>query len=155
MKRFVLLAVLAGCGTDPAQVAGNYTVALTNRTNGCNYANWQVDQSTSGVAVQFTQTDTSISATVNGLAGGALSLVLGTNVFTGSIDGNALDLKITGTVGQTMGNCAYTRNAEIVATYANNSISGSVRYTNADNGNSDCVPGCVSLQDFAGSRPPQ
>src|SRR5262249_22609792 len=110
---------------------------------------------TSGVGVQFTQSDKSVSATVMGVAGGLLSSAFGTNVFTGTISDVNLDLTITGNVGQTMGNCAYTRNAEIVATYANNTITGSVRYTNKDNANSDCAIGCVSIQDFAGSRPPQ
>jgi hypothetical protein len=154
MKRLALLALAVGCGTDPAQIAGTYTTALTNRDNGCNYGNWTVGGQASGIPVQFTQSDKSVSATVMGLAGGALSLAFGSNVFTGTIDGNNLDLTLTGNVGQNMGNCAYTRNAEIVGSYANNSITGSVRYTNVDNGNSDCLKGCISLQDFAGSRPP-
>jgi hypothetical protein len=153
MKRLVLL-LLVGCGTDPAQIAGTYTTALTNGADGCNYGS-TAGQQTTGVMVDFTQSGSSVSATVNGLAGVALGAALGTNVFTGSIDGTSLDLTITGTAGKTMGNCAFTRNAEIVGTYANNSISGQIRYTNADNGNSDCLVGCVTLQDFAGSRPPQ
>jgi len=155
MKRLALALVLAACGTDTAQIAGTYTTALTNGANGCNYANWQVGNMTTGVSVQFTQSNTNVSATVQGVPGGALSLAFGNNVFTGSIDGTALDLTLTGTVPQATGNCAFTRNAEIIGTYANNSINGTIHYTNADNKNSDCVEGCDSMQDFAGSRPPQ
>jgi len=77
MKRLVLLAILGGGGTDPAQVAGTYTRDLTNRDNGCNYANWQVGNTASGIPVQFTQNGSSVSATVMGVAGGLLSLGLG------------------------------------------------------------------------------
>ncbi len=135
MTRLILLALVAACGTDPVQIAGTYTVELTNGADGCAYGSTP-GQQFSGVPVVFTQSGANLSATVNGLPGGALSIALGSNVFTGAIDGDAL------------------RNAEIVGAYANNSISGVVNYTNADNHNSDCIVGCVSVQNFAGSRPP-
>jgi hypothetical protein len=153
MKRYLALLVAAACGSDPAQIAGTYTVELTNGADGCNYGSTP-GQQTSGVQVVFTQSGTSVTATVNGAAGGLLGLAIGSNIFMGAIDGDALDLTITGTTPHSTGNCAFTRNAAIVASYANNSINGVVNYTNADNHNSDCLEGCVSVQNFAGSRPP-
>ena len=37
------LLALAAC-TSPADVAGTYTIALTNRANGCNLQNWTVGE---------------------------------------------------------------------------------------------------------------
>ena len=43
MKSLVVLGLwvttFSGCASDPAQIAGDYTVGVTNRDNGCNFPN--------------------------------------------------------------------------------------------------------------------
>jgi len=156
MKSLVGLAlVLAACGSD-ANVAGNYTIALTNRDNGCNLSNWTVGNQTTGVPVTITQSGSNVTATVMGPAGVVLGAFLGTNAFTGD---NSIDLKALGTVPKTSGNCTWTYNGEITADLAGDALAGRIDYRAADNGNPDCttmqVHGCDSFQDFNGTRPPQ
>ena len=47
-------------------------------------------------------------------------------------------------------------NGEVRATLSGNALNGSITYTGADNGNTDCagITGCESAQDIAGTRPP-
>jgi hypothetical protein len=55
--RFVLiLAGLGGCGDDtPAYVAGDYTIAMTARANGCGFDNWTEGTTTENVMLTLTQ----------------------------------------------------------------------------------------------------
>lgn len=158
MSRFVIVAlwVVAACGTDDVNAAGNYTIALTSGANGCNLSNWTVGGQTTGIAVGITQSGKDVTATVAGLAGGALDVVLGSHVFAGTVSGDSLDMTILGTVPKSMGNCTYTFNSEIPATLSGDALSGSVEYRAATNGNPDCATlvGCLSVQQFNGSRPP-
>jgi hypothetical protein len=39
--------LVGGCG-EPAQVAGNYSINLTNKDNGCAFDSWTVGATTSG-----------------------------------------------------------------------------------------------------------
>ena len=156
MKRYLLLAALAACGGgSDANVAGNYTMAITNRDNGCNFNGYTVGTQNS-VAVNITQTDSDVMATVTGGGGFLLALVVGSNIYAGSVDGNDVDLKITGNIAMNMGNCAFTYNSEIHATADDNSMSGRIEYRSVTNMNSDCtaITGCLTFQEFAGSRPP-
>ena len=156
MKHWGWLLVLAACGGS-ADVAGNYTIALTNRDNGCNFQGWTVGQQTTGVGVQITQNGSSVTAAVQGAGTIGLDAALGSHTFTGSVSGDKLDLSITGTRALSMGNCAYTYNAAIAATSSGDALSGRITYTAATNGNSDCatLQGCMTFQDFNGTRPPQ
>lgn len=157
MKRWIgLLVMVAACGGS-ADVAGNYTVALTNRDNGCNFQNWTVGQQTTGVMVQITQSGSSVTADVKNLASVGLDAALGSHTFTGTISGDTLNLSITGTRALSMGNCAYTYNATIQASSQGDALSGRISYTAATNNNSDCgtLQGCLTFQDFNGTRPPQ
>lgn len=155
MKRLILLALCVGCSSSPANVAGDYTVAGTDRTNGCNFQNW-MEGNTFNADVTITQNGSSATATVNGAAGLALDLLLGTHTFTGSVDGNAIKLTATGTRANTSGNCTYTYNSEIDATLTGDTLTGKINYRAATNNNSDCatIQGCTSYQDFNGTRPP-
>ncbi len=158
MKRLVVIGLLAACSSDPVNVAGNYTVGVTSRDNGCNLGGWTVGQMTSGISVQITQTGGDATANVTGFgAAFGLDVLLGSHAFTGTVDGNSLDLKIMGTNAQQSGNCTFTYTGEIVATSNGDSLAGRINYTPATNGNSDCaaITGCVSFQEFNGSRPPQ
>ncbi|HEV7559144.1 MAG TPA: hypothetical protein VGO00_26905 [Kofleriaceae bacterium] len=157
--RGLLFVVLAACGSDPANVAGDYTVALTDGDNGCLLGgNFTKGNQVSGIDVTITQSGTSATALVGGLAGAALTATIGSNSLSGSVDGDQVTLTHEGTVPQTSQapGCVYTINAEIDATLTNDALAGQVRYTAADNGGSGCptIHGCVSTQDFSGSRPP-
>jgi len=161
MNRLVLLGfgiTVAACGSDaPAGVAGTFTVGVTNRTNGCNFANWTVGTMNSGISVSITQAGSTASANITGATGTYFDVVFGTSVFAGSVDGDNLDLKLMGTHSQTSGNCTYTYDGEIVATANGDTLTGKINYTPATNGHTDCmaIEGCVTYQDFTGSRPPQ
>ena len=157
MKRLhPLLLLLAACGGgSDANVAGTYTLGITNRENGCNFMGYQVGAQ-SMVSVNITQDGSDVSATVTGGGGFLLALVVGSNVYTGDVDGNDVDLEIIGDIGFTMGNCAYTYNSEIHATANDDSLEGRIEYRAVTNNNSDCasLTGCLTFQEFAGSRPP-
>jgi hypothetical protein len=161
MKRLVVgvaAAVLAGggCGTDPVDAEGTYSVGITNRENGCNFANWTVGAMTSGVQVVVTQTGTSANADVQGGAGFVLDVALGSSVFSGRVDGAKLDLIIEGIRPNTSGNCTYTYDARLFATLTGDALAGRIEYSAAHNNHSDCsAVECTSRQDFSGSRPPR
>lgn len=152
----ILLATVLGCGSDPANVEGNYTMAVTNRDNGCPLANWTVGTSTPNIGVTITQQGSNASATINGLVGVFVSATLGTNVYTGSVSGNDVTLEVLGTRSMTMGNCTFTYNSTILGTADGDTMTGRVEYRGAGNGNPDCstITGCLSYQDFNGTRPP-
>lgn len=151
------LAVVAGCSGEPADVAGNYSVAVTNGQNGCNFDNWTEGEATANIPVVVTQDGVEVSAEVQGIVGGFLGLWLGSNVYTGEIDGNSLQLTLYGDNSTTVGNCTYTINSTMVADFDNDVLRGQLRYQAATNGNPDCaaLQGCVTIQEFNGARPPQ
>lgn len=159
MKGWILAAAaLAGCGGD-AEVAGNYTVALTNGTNGCMLANYQEGAQASGILLVITQDGSKLTATVEGVPGLYLIGLLGggKNVFSGGIDGDEIDVESLGSKSYTTGNCTYTYNATIGGNLDGDVLRGRINYRAADNGNPDCsmVHGCVTFQDYNGTRPPQ
>ena len=149
--------VVAACGDDPVDVTGSYTVALTNRENGCNFQNWAVGDTTQGVGVDITQSADQASASVQGVAGGFLDLWLGGHVFSGTVDGNDVRLTIVGTRAGSMGACAFTYDAEITGTLTGDALQGNLRYKAKTNGAPDCgaLTGCESRQEFSGARPPR
>jgi hypothetical protein len=158
MKRLIWLVVLAaGCSSDPVDAEGMYTVAVTNRTNGCNFMNWTEDESAAGIQVVINQEGSDANADVMGATRVYLDLVLGTHVFNGTVDGDELDLKIEGTPSTTTGNCTWSVDAQLLANLDGDVLTGRINYTVAGNGHADCAPydGCVSYQDMNGTRPPQ
>src|SRR6476661_6480744 len=114
MKRVIWLAFVVGCSSSPANVAGDYSVAVTNETDSCQLG-WTVGMSNTGVQVTITQSGANATAVVMGGGGIALDVALGTNSFTGTVDGDSMDLNAVGTAAKTMGNCTYTYDGEIVA----------------------------------------
>ncbi|MGE0868926.1 MAG: hypothetical protein AB7P03_10195 [Kofleriaceae bacterium] len=153
-----LVAALAGCGSsEPADVEGTYTIAVTNRDNGCNFNDWTVNESTPGIGVVINQEDDAVTATIQGAVGVFLNFALGSDTYSGSVDGDAVDLVLHGTRSATMGNCTFTYNSEIHATADGDTLVGRVEYIAAGNGNPDCasIDGCVTYQDFNGTRPPK
>lgn len=157
MKRFLCLAFLVGCGgSDPVDAEGTFSIGLTNRENACNFSNWTVGAMTSGVSVVITQNGSTAIAEVQGLAGGYLDIAIGSSTFSGTVDGNSLDMTIQGTRSNTMGNCTFTYDATLTANLIGDALNGSIAYTAAHNNHSDCAAvECVSTQDFSGSRPPR
>ena len=154
----VLTSLLGACGSD-ANVAGDYTIAVTSRDNGCNISGWQVGAMSSGVSVTITQAGSTATAAVNGGGGFVLGGLLGKNDFTGTVNGDQVDLTALGTAAKHAGNCTYTFNGEIAATATGDVLTGRIDYRAADNGNPDCttmsIHDCDSFQDFNGTRPPQ
>jgi hypothetical protein len=163
MRRFKLVptimsaCVLAvSCAASPVDSQGMYTVAVTNRDNGCNLPNYTVGEMTSNIGVTVTQQGTSATVEVMGLTAVLLDLLLGSSTFSGTVDGNSLDLKALGTNPQTTGNCTFTYDAAIDTHLDGDVLTGEIHYTTATNGNPDCAPiaDCVTVQDFNGTRPP-
>lgn len=162
MKAGILACALvaAGCGSD-ADVAGNYTVALTNGTNGCQLGNFNEGDSSSGVQIGITQEGSHLTLTVMGVAALYLGGLLGANgnVFTGDVDGDDISVTATGVKPNTTGNCTFTYNSHISGTLDGDVLRGKIEYRAADNGNSDCsqpqIHGCLTFQDYNGTRPPQ
>lgn len=131
-------------------------MAVTNRDNGCNFANWTEGDQATGIGVQIAQDGSDVNATITGATGAYLSLVLGSNVFTGDVDGDDLTLTLFGTRSATSGNCTFTYNAELSGDVNGDTMTGRIDYTAKGNGNPDCAPidGCVTFQEFNGTRPP-
>ncbi|MFN0251839.1 MAG: hypothetical protein ACKV2T_33490 [Kofleriaceae bacterium] len=153
------LLVATACGTDdPANVEGNFTVAITNRDNGCNFGNYTVGDTSSNIAVAIAQEGEEVSATVMGGTGVVLNLLLGSNVFSGDIGGSQLDLDLFGTRPQMQNTCTFTYNAKIVGDIERDTIEGRVEYRAATTtpNNPDCasIQGCLTFQEFNGTRPP-
>jgi hypothetical protein len=149
------LVLLAACGSN-GNVAGSYTIALTDKDNGCNLANWTSGNQTTGVPVTITQSGSDVNATVTGVAAAVLDAFIGTAAFTGD---DSIDLKAIGTIPKQSGNCTWTYNGEITASLDGDALEGRIDYRAADNGNSDCmtmmIHGCDSYQAFNGTRPPE
>src|SRR5262245_41651647 len=155
MRHCILALFVVGCGSD-VNVAGNYTVAVTNGENGCNLQNWTVGNSASGIPLMITQNGTALTATVNGLTGTYLNLVLGSSTFNGTVSGNDLNLRLVGTRAGNTGSCAYTINANVSAVLNSDVLQGSIDYVPQTNQSIDCgvLDSCQSVQAFNGTRPP-
>ena len=139
--------VAAACGGD-ANVEGNYTMAVTNGENGCTIANWTVGQQSTNIPVTVRQEGGDVSAEVGGVAGIGLGLLLSQNLFTGSVDGDDIDLKIIGSTSFKSGECSYTYTADLRGTLEGDALSGDILYRAERNGHPDCaaIEGCISVK---------
>lgn len=157
MKRagWLIVAWVAACGGD-ANVEGDYSISITNRDNGCMFGNWNVGDTAAGIPVVIDQTESQVTATVEGLAGVSLGINFGSNVYEGDVDGDDIFLELFGSRAQSQGNCAFTYNSVIDASINGDVLNGRIEYRTATNGNPDCaeLQNCVSFQDFNGTRPP-
>jgi len=67
------LLSLGGCGSDnefTADVAGSYTIAITNGASTCKFDNWVEGKETSGIGLTITQDGQKVHATLDGVIGG-------------------------------------------------------------------------------------
>jgi hypothetical protein len=149
-----LLAAVAcssGNSAPPANVAGTYTLTVTDGQNGCNISNFTTGATSTGVMVQITQNGSSVSATVQGYSGLVLDFATG-NTLSGTISGSQATLSATG--NHTQNNCAYTTTATANMTFNGNQVQGSISYADSGNGSSDCgvLQACTSSQTFSGSN---
>jgi hypothetical protein len=151
----VALALVSSCGGSPADVAGSYTVNLTNGANGCGTDGWMEGSTTTAVPIEITQDGSSFTATVTGLAATYLDVAVGAHVFTGPVSGSHLDGTLRGT-GRSMGSCAYTLNVDLDADLDGDVLVGELRWYADTNSSPDCgmYATCSNLQSFNGTRPP-
>jgi hypothetical protein len=158
-NKALLVALLAcACGSDsPADVAGTYTLSLTVSKDDCGILGNSVGESSSGVQMIVAQSGSQVSGQVQGIAGLALTWSMGTDTFTGTVEGNSLDLSISGTMAGSSGTCAYTRNAHLAAKVSGDVIEGKVTYTYVTNKTADCgaLTTCQDEQLLNGTRPPK
>ncbi|MBK8170062.1 MAG: hypothetical protein IPK60_06925 [Sandaracinaceae bacterium] len=163
MHRTLMIVVVFGmvstaaCGSDPVDVAGDYSLSLTNHENACMFPNWNENATTTGVQMTLTQNGSSVSATAGGLVAPALDIYLGSHVFTGELVGEHMDLHIAGTRAGSTGACAYTINANVSADIDGDVLTGTITYVAQHNNSADCgyLLTCANEQAFNGTRPPR
>ncbi len=151
-----LLALLLACGGDPADVAGDYTIAVTNGPNECMLSSWTAGNTADGIELRVSQSGSAASAEVRDFAAGTvLDLWLGGSTFSGDVDGNDLDLLLIGTNEQSAPGCTYTIDAELDATLDGDVLLGTITYRpNPIEGTCGILEDCRNVQDFNGTRPP-
>ncbi|MDP3274762.1 MAG: hypothetical protein Q8Q09_06160 [Deltaproteobacteria bacterium] len=149
-------AGIAGCA--PADVAGNYTGALTNGSNDCNLSNFTPGDTSSGITLNVTQSGANVSAEVTGLAALALAAFTGNNMpFVGSVSGTGFFVSRRGTNAMSRGTCAYTTAIDVSAQLNGNTLAGTVQYFYQTNNAADCreLSTCRTTQNIAFVRPPR
>jgi hypothetical protein len=145
----------AGC-TSPADVAGSYSVDITDEANGCGLAGFTQGQTASAIPVTITQSSASITIAVTGLVGVFIQAGLGSDTFTGTVSGDSFTATLVGTTTMGSAGCAYTLDADVAGTLNTDSIAGTITYRAVTNNSGACgtLTGCASVQDYTGSRPP-
>jgi hypothetical protein len=162
-RKFVALPLLGlglcACSSDSeftGDVAGTYTVAITNGASSCPFDNWVEGKETTGIGLTLTQDSSNVHGSLDGLTGTFFTLAFGSASFDGTVSGSNITLHNYGTRSQQKGNCSYTYNATVTGSQSGDNISGDITYSTATNGNPDCsAVQCSASQKFNGSRPPQ
>lgn len=151
-----LIAAVAACsgndgGEPPAQVAGSYTLTITDGQNGCNVQNFTTNASQTGITVDVTQDGSGVSATLTNSVGLVLMFSAG-DTLAGSIEGS--EASLTSSSSRAQGNCAYSATATANMRFSGNQVQGTILYSSSGNGSSDCgvLQQCTSTQTFTGSR---
>jgi hypothetical protein len=150
----LVCALVCASACSDANVAGNYTAQLTNGSDGCSLG--LTPGATSTASFTVTQSGSDVTLMVKDAAGFFIAVFLGSNTFTGSVDGDDVNLERKGTVPNTAMTCEFTYNAKINASQDGDAMSGRVEYRTATNGVADCGSrqGCVTVQEFNATRPP-
>jgi hypothetical protein len=138
-----------------SEVAGDYTVSLTNGANSCTtVTGWSEGAVNSGIHFTITQDGSKLTAEADGDAAVYFILLTGSNEFVGSIHGNAFVLTDYGPTVSMAGNCTYTVNAVVSGTVDGDTISGTVTYRPVIGSDPDCSPyDCEAKQVYEGTRP--
>ena len=100
---------LSGCGSDDeftADVAGSYTIAITNGASSCGFDNWVEGKVNSGIGLAITQDGQKVHATLDGATGALFKLLFGSPDFDGTIKGSDLTLGNYGSRAAQSGNCS-------------------------------------------------
>lgn len=154
-----LLVVLGALGCSSGDeftvdVSGNYSVALTDGDNSCKWA-WGNRDANARVPFTITQDGKDLTGKIMGLDAIGFALIFGTDDFKGTANGKSFTLTKPGNALKE-GNCPYSYNATIEGSVEGDSISGTITYATATNGNPACADvECSATQLFAGSRPPK
>lgn len=154
---FVGAAALACAScSGAANIAGDYSVSVTDGANGCNLADFTQGDTATGITVTITQSGSDATLVVGGAVGLEFEAALGSATFTGKVDGQHFELTLYGTRSYTMNSCTYTLDTTISGDEAADVIEGTATYKAATNGSPDCgsIQGCSSVQTFNGTRPP-
>lgn len=159
MRRTALISLSLGIlamGCAPADVAGNYMVSTTNGDNVCGIDGWDAGGVGTGIPVVITQDGDVVQLTVEGLWGGALNLLVGSNRFNGTVGGSHIQADIVGSVTARQGQCVYTVTLELDADLNGDVLTGEVAYRPVTNRHADCgvLETCANIQRFNGTRPP-
>lgn len=158
------LALTTGCGDEdspkacekPADVAGDYTVSLTNVHNTCPTMaeSWTDGAMNEGVDFLIEQRCTTLSAETMGDPALYFLLLLGANDFKGELDDSHFVLTNHGTKEYTYESCDYTIDAVVEGDLDGDSISGTLTYTPVIKPSADCMGyECAAEQTFTGVRP--
>lgn len=150
----LLLGIASGCA--PADVAGNYSLAVTNGDNGCEVDGWTVGESSANVPAVITQDEGDVQVEVQGVSGTFLNLVVGSNRFAGDVAGDRVSAELIGDNSGREGECRFTWTIELDATVAGDVIEGELNWRPVTNGHPDCgmLEMCRNQQVFNGTRPP-
>lgn len=150
----LVCALVCASACSDANVAGNYSAQITNGSDSCSLGLTPGDTVMANFTV--TQSGSDVTLMVKDLPGLLIAGFLGSNTFTGSVDGDDVNLERKGTVKATAMTCEYTYNAKIDAGQDGDAMSGRVEYRAATNGAADCGSrqGCVTVQEFNATRPP-
>jgi len=152
-----LLVASAGCSSAPANVAGNYSISLTNDANGCMFMNWD-GVSTPGVPLVLTQNGTAVTGAVGGAGATYFDFVFGSHTFIGNVSGDHIDLVLHGTAATMVGTCRLMLDAHASVELVGDTLTnGTITYSYVTNAASTCpiyTQTCSSQQLFNGTRPP-
>jgi hypothetical protein len=153
---WLLVSCSSSSSGSPANVAGDYSVDVTDANNGCNLQGWTQGSSATDIPLQISQSGSSAQAQVTGLTGTYLETVIGTNDFSGSVAGETATLTAAGTRSFTVGGCTFTVNMTAALTFSGDTVQGTNTYAANTNHSPDCgaIETCTSVQNLSGSRPP-
>lgn len=150
-----VLVLVGGCGGEPANVAGMWSMNVTNGENGCSIDNWTVGDTTEAVPLTLTQADATVNGSVGGTVGVGANLVFGTNQLSGLASGRHVDLRLVGRA-QSSGSCAYTPVLDLSADVNGDTMSGTITWSYDTNSSADCGyrATCETVQSMNAARPP-
>jgi hypothetical protein len=134
MRMFLLAAVVMGaaaaCSTPTANVNATYDVTLTQGSDGCGVATAMEGVATTGSTLAFVQTGGDLQATLGGTNAMMLKTLVGNTVFTGTIDGDGIQMTISGEFTRMIDDCNYILDAVVTATASSDgaTLFGSLSY---------------------------